>query len=91
MYTYETARAMTQIRIEDVPEAYDYVKKLVDRHFGEGRMDNKITIEFEERHDPGNKLYMTYWDSAISISSEVGFFVDLSLAHNSYRIVYPNK
>lgn len=87
MYTYETAIAITQIRIKDTPEAYHYVKELVERYFGEGRMDNKITIEFEERHDPGNKLYMTYWDSAISISSEVRFFVDLSLAHNNYRIV----
>jgi len=91
MYTYETATAMTQIRIEDVPEAYDYIRRLVERHFKKGEMDNKITIEFEGRHDPEKKLYMTYWDSAISISSEVRFLVDLSLAHNSYRIVYPNK
>ena len=93
LYTYDTASC--RARILEMEDCYDVVSELVERHFGPGSMDNKITIVFEVNKTWSDRLcdlvYLTYWDGNVSIGLDVYFFEDVTLLHNQYRIKKPNS
>lgn len=89
MYTYSTciASSSKQFYIEysgDTSyECCNIISEEVTYLYGRGRMDNKITLEYDYK---GIRLYITYWDNRISISNGVTFLNDVR-GVNQYRVV----
>jgi hypothetical protein len=84
LYTYETAHARGGIQLYG-SEGYDAMKMFVERYFGDGVMDNKITVEFEDG------LFLTYWDGRITIGTSANFFVPVEKVKGTYRVILPIK
>lgn len=85
LYTYETCYSRNHI-IEFKAD-YGDVEKLVDKYYGRNRMDNKITLVFE--NSGGIVFYATYWDGNLAIGTSVHFFQDLKKPGNEYMTIEP--
>lgn len=100
LYTYETANACYDRNSplyvrddENSKENYSLMDDVVSATYGRNMMDNKITIKYSVVYDVTEDMveltipiYITFWDSRISISTEVYFFKDIN-GFDSYRVV----
>lgn len=88
LFTYETASARSRILELEKGDLYSLVSKLVEKHFGAGHMDNKITMVFIPK-DSTVPVYLSYWDGKLSVGLDVYMFRDVTKAMYNYCVVLP--
>lgn len=76
LFPYEVAHARSYIRLEAEASKsfYNEIVRIVEINFGKDRMDNKITIRFQDLDQDSHSLYVTLWDGRLYIGADVHFF-----------------
>ena len=87
LYTYSVASSRN--RFFEIEGGWSAMKQLVEKYFGQGHMDNKVTVVL--KNQKCQRLYITSWDNNISIGTEVALFYDLDVASNQYMRIAPIK
>ncbi len=79
LYSYEKAHARNYVCLDSKSNAVynevsKIVEKIVEKHFGKGMFDNKITLKFQDRDNKSSVLYLTWWDGRVYMGTGVHFF-----------------
>jgi hypothetical protein len=76
LYSYEKAHARNYVCLDSESNnlLYKEVSRIIEKHFGKDKFDNKITLKFQDRDNKSSVLYLTWWDGRVYMGTGVHFF-----------------